>query len=478
MRGSGTAKPRTNNPRGFRGLERNGVLARRRPIVLAFTLLANLAGGCDGAARDGGGNATEDARRGGDSSGGPGGPADVRDAVSDGAATNDSGVQDAPTAAFDVGWSRPDESDQPASGSSDGSEDGGSSEEPDLAMPASCNPVPEDPRGDVPSPGSCPGAPTDWSHPYHVPEYGGLEDIEQAIWRASQGSGVVCIAPGSWYVSDDITILSGVQVVGAGRASTFLITPTLTLELQTGASLGGVTLVDTRVRIIAASDVALRALDSIGSQESPRLLTVSAAENVTVSDVRLLSPARSSLPVVQLYESTAVFRDCILQGSLAFEGPSDITFERCILGSLASETHVILASGEVINSLILSESASYGAILFQNSVLVGQLRLVCGWSGSDGLCEDRVDARVFFRHSVVSHIYGSLVDSGLVELESVTDRVPRFYDPDAGDYRLCEGSFAVDGGDPAIFDLDGTRSDLGAYGGPGVGPLITPRVEE
>ena len=39
--------------------------------------------------------------------------------------------------------------------------------------------------------------------------------------------------------------------------------------------------------------------------------------------------------------------------------------------------------------------------------------------------------------------------------------------PDSGDFRLQAYSPLIDAGDPNILDADGTRSDIGAYGGPG-----------
>jgi len=44
---------------------------------------------------------------------------------------------------------------------------------------------------------------------------------------------------------------------------------------------------------------------------------------------------------------------------------------------------------------------------------------------------------------------------------------PMFADPDSGDFRLQAFSPLIDAGDPNILDVDGSRSDIGAYGGQG-----------
>jgi hypothetical protein len=44
---------------------------------------------------------------------------------------------------------------------------------------------------------------------------------------------------------------------------------------------------------------------------------------------------------------------------------------------------------------------------------------------------------------------------------------PMFNNPDSGDFHLQAYSPLIDAGDPNILDVDGTRSDIGAYGGPG-----------
>lgn len=71
--------------------------------------------------------------------------------------------------------------------------------------------------------------------------------------------------------------------------------------------------------------------------------------------------------------------------------------------------------------------------------------------------------------------YGLIRDSGIVQPAHlgtgvVQDVDPLFVDRVGGDLHLLTGSPAIDAGDPLLLDPDGTRSDLGAHGGPGALP--------
>jgi len=60
-------------------------------------------------------------------------------------------------------------------------------------------------------------------------------------------------------------------------------------------------------------------------------------------------------------------------------------------------------------------------------------------------------------------VYGGYLGAGCMFYD------PQFVDEEAGDYRLMPNSFCRDRGNPTILDPDGTRSDIGVYGGPDAG---------
>lgn len=72
-------------------------------------------------------------------------------------------------------------------------------------------------------------------------------------------------------------------------------------------------------------------------------------------------------------------------------------------------------------------------------------------------------------NDVYSHPEGDYAGSGVVGTGSIS-LDPLFVDRTVGDYHLNSGSPAIDAGDPssAYNDVDGSRNDMGAYGGPGI----------
>jgi parallel beta-helix repeat protein len=70
----------------------------------------------------------------------------------------------------------------------------------------------------------------------------------------------------------------------------------------------------------------------------------------------------------------------------------------------------------------------------------------------------------------------ALFRNGCYEMNSLPNNLlnvdPKFVDPENGDFRLLSNSSAIGAGDPSIKNPDGSRSDMGAYGGPNASSLV------
>ncbi len=127
------------------------------------------------------------------------------------------------------------------------------------------------------------------------------------------------------------------------------------------------------------------------------------------------------------------------------------------LGGVAASTGKL----ELVNVVVAGHGlrASNSAVAVRNSILT---RADCAIEGADGT-EVEVRYSAFWANgNNACGVEDPLAETGNVEAP------PQFVDAGAGDYHLFPGSAAVDAGDDddEFLDTDGTRADMGAYGGP------------
>lgn len=102
------------------------------------------------------------------------------------------------------------------------------------------------------------------------------------------------------------------------------------------------------------------------------------------------------------------------------------------------------------------------SVVFENSILADQDGAVFG-----GIKEGTVESSARFAYTLLFDNDGGF--SGIedpVGADGNIDADHRMTDPESGDFTLGVGSPALDAGDPSVRDADGSRSDMGAFGGP------------
>ncbi len=156
-------------------------------------------------------------------------------------------------------------------------------------------------------------------------------------------------------------------------------------------------------------------------------------------------------------------------------------------GVIASGESTMFATNNVIvrngtTALAAWNAGIHGAFL--NNIVVGNGTSPDEWVGKKTGVWFNADPAVFrFEYNLVFDNADFDVCTGGTPNETACTRLPLLgtagnLDVAPGfvaddDFHLAEGSPAIDAGDPAILDTDGTRSDLGVFGGP-LAPVALP----
>jgi hypothetical protein len=295
------------------------------------------------------------------------------------------------------------------------------------------------------------------------------------------------VAEGHFVIDDDAVVPEGVVVQGVGPTSSTLEFRAANLTLESSTALLSLGLSEFETVTVAQSDHVTFA-------------------NLLVSDFGFSDAGGGGIRITESSDVLVVeswFRDAP-RGEIGIGGSTDVVVARNLFdgtsGVLASEGDIIIAANvfrlgyegafalrtrtgvRFVQNIV--EGGGNGVIIFgidaQASILNNVMRgtsgagvLVIGpadWSDSY-IDFNAIDAKVAYGYrdaepgSPVTPFQPSPGTSSYLTQ-------PAFVDAERWDYRLCSGSYAVDGGDPDVLDRNGSRSDLGVYGGPAAGPCI------
>ncbi len=172
--------------------------------------------------------------------------------------------------------------------------------------------------------------------------------------------------------------------------------------------------------------------------------------------------------ITPLYGARPEIRNNILitsEGSIYYSWGGDI---------IKMYNNIMLLNGD--DPLYWAMSLGANHVVVQNNILIGEWErgIVCGdnFLVRNNVVMNCENGIVWTDGSNPTVRYNNCWNNGnnyVNKPDSVTTNIsvnPMFVNADTGNYQLQMFSPLIDAGDPGIFDLDGSRSDIGLFGGP------------
>lgn len=314
--------------------------------------------------------------------------------------------------------------------------------------------------------------------------------IQDAIDAAEEGA-VISVCPGTY--EENLTVRMPLTLQGVGADATRVdgggVDSVFRVTTEGAVSIEGIEITNGGDEYGALwsseADVTLQDCVVTGNASENALLGV-AGGSLLVADTEVRDNVSEGRAVVWAEEADVTFvRDLVTDNVGVMDDPNGVyPFD---LTDADFEMHNTLvrdvrAWGPIV-------SVWTGTMLVTNSVIfVGSGEAgVYGWEGVDVVVENSV----FYGDGADNNSVGAAGKPIVVEYSSFYDlpvdvcidgicgavdtssgnltQDPRFVDVEGGDFRLDDYSPCVDAGNPSSMydDTDGTRNDLGLYGGPG-----------
>ena len=320
---------------------------------------------------------------------------------------------------------------------------------------------------------------------YEVCASGGAPytDLQDAIDDASDGDTIrVCSGTYSWVEIDRLEL----TLEGEDADTTFIdgdihagIAATDSTLVLSGFSIKGARNSDISAQGLYLKDSSATVTDVIfeGSADSG-YTTLMDASDVTFSDVTFRNNQASGLVLSlnsgsvmlrhsQLYDNTGASDSVLMlyvDRGVTAEVSNNLFYAQDGTSTSGGGIHLYSTSDAWVYNNVFYQLPGYCGVLIAGEGVNFQNNIVMKGSGYT-LCLNTADIGTVEYNLVegYSSPYGFKLDA------TNLDVAPAFTDPDAGDFTLDAGfSEAIDAGNPlsGYNDPDGTRNDLGAYGGP------------